>query len=587
MLLDSRAVSNLPLAARNINQLTLLAPGVVSPNIFAFQSAQTTFGTGRPYVNGAREQDNNFTLDGMDVNQADNNDVAYVASPDAVQNFNIITSNAPADYGYYIGGVIVETLKSGTNKFHGDVYWYVRNTDLDANSWQNKANAFLVGVPGAKTLPRPVVQWNNFGGTVGGPIIKDKLFFFADFMGTINNTPRTALTNNVIPTPYLSGNFADLCTSQGATFVAGVCSNPIYQLYRPSSNTSASARQPFLNNQVPISSSVASKIVSSPEFAQQQQQSYFTSGFIHNWQGDLKIDWHPTQRDTISGRYSQMYSINESSNGTNVLTPNLTRVYPLKNFVLTYDRQITLNLVNEARIGGQIFPADDQVFTNTSGTNYPAEFGIPGVPGDILPAMSFGYGTLGSYNGLEIFHDHTAQISDSLTWIHGKHNLHGGFEYYKFIMNDVYAGNSGASGGFIFNGQYTANTNQNLCQTVAGAPVCPAGNAFADFLLGLPQEVQQGAPLNFHLRNSLFSAFVSDTYKITPNVTIIAGLRYELTTARGDKDKNNNVNFDLITGTPQVGTNYNTYTGPATFQPTHWHCVEALVGPAIRLPRRV
>ena len=97
------------MASRDINQLTLLAPGVVSPNIFAFESAQTTFGTGRPYVNGAREQDNNFTLDGMDVNQADNNDVAYVPSPDAIQDFNIITSNAPADFGNYIGGVIVET----------------------------------------------------------------------------------------------------------------------------------------------------------------------------------------------------------------------------------------------------------------------------------------------------------------------------------------------------------------------------------------------------------------------------------------------------------------------------------------------
>ena len=282
-----------------------------------------------------------------------------------------------------------------------------------------------------------------------------------------------------------------------------------------------------------------------------------------------------------------MYSINESSNGTNVLTPNLTRAYPLKNFVLTYDRQITLNLVNEARIGGQIFPADDQTFTNATGTNPVQEYGIPGVPGDILPAMSFGYGTIGSNNGVEIFHDHTTQISDTLTWIHGKHDLHGGFEYYKFIMNDVYAGNSGAAGGFTFNGQYTANTNPALCQTVAGAPVCPAGNAFADFLLGLPQEVQQGAPLNFHLRNSLFSAFVSDTYKITPNVTIIAGLRYELTTARGDKDKNNNVNFDLITGTPQVGTNYNTYTGPATFQPRIGIAWKPSLGSAVRLPRRV
>ena len=566
-LLDSKAVSNLPLTARNINQLTLLAPGVVSPNIFAFQSAQTTFGTGRPYVNGAREQDNNFTLDGMDVNQADNNDVAYVASPDAIQNFNIITSNAPADYGNYIGGVIVETVKSGTNKFHGDVYWYVRNTDLNANSWQNKANAFLTGIsPQPTTLPRPVTQWNNFGATVGGPIIKDKLFFFADFMGTINNTPRTAQTNSVIPTPYLSGDFSQLCTSQGATFTAGVCSNPLYQLYQPSSGVNPSARQPYLNNKVPISSSVAQKIVASPLFLQQEtQQSYYTSGFIHNWQGDLKIDWRPTERDNISGRYSQMYSINESSNGTNVLTPNLTRVYPLKNFVFTYDRQITVNLMNEARIGGQIFPADDQIFTNAAGGSLPAEFGIPGVPGDILPAMSFGYQPIGSTNGLEIFHDHTAQISDTLNWVHGKHDLHGGFEYYKFIMNDVYAGNSGASGGFIFSGQYTANTGINVTQN--GTTTTPQGNAFADFLLGLPQEVQQGAPLNFHLRNSLFSAFVTDTYKITPNVTIIAGLRYELTTARGDKDKNNNVNFDLITGTPQIGTNYNTYTGPATFQP--------------------
>jgi hypothetical protein len=96
--LDTTTVNAIPLATRDINQLTLLAPGVVSPNIFAFESSQNTFGTGRPYVNGAREQDNNASLDGMDINQPDNNDVAYVASPDAIQEFNIITSNAPADF---------------------------------------------------------------------------------------------------------------------------------------------------------------------------------------------------------------------------------------------------------------------------------------------------------------------------------------------------------------------------------------------------------------------------------------------------------------------------------------------------------
>ena len=127
--LDANTVGNLPMASRNINQLTLLVPGAISPNIFAFQSSQNTFGTGRPYVNGAREQDNNASLDGMDINQPDNNDAAYVASPDAIGNFQLITSNAPADYGNYIGGVLVETTKSGTNHFHGTVYEYFRNTD--------------------------------------------------------------------------------------------------------------------------------------------------------------------------------------------------------------------------------------------------------------------------------------------------------------------------------------------------------------------------------------------------------------------------------------------------------------------------
>ena len=126
----------------------MLAPGVVSPNIFAFQAPQSTFGTGRPYVNGAREQDNNFSLDGMDTNQADNNEVAYVPSPDAIQEFNLIAGNAPADFGNYIGGVVVETLKSGTNSYHGDIYEFLRNTSLNANSWQNKAITLVNQEPG-------------------------------------------------------------------------------------------------------------------------------------------------------------------------------------------------------------------------------------------------------------------------------------------------------------------------------------------------------------------------------------------------------------------------------------------------------
>jgi carboxypeptidase family protein/TonB-dependent receptor-like protein len=563
--LNANAVTSLPLATRDTNQLTLLAPGVVSPNIFAFQTAQTTFGTGRPYVNGAREQDNNFSLDGMDVNQPDNNDVAYVPSPDAIENFNIITSNAPADFGNYIGGVIVESIKSGTNQFHGNVFEFFRNTALNANTWQNKANAFITDQNGhsiGSTLPRAALQWNEFGATLGGPIIKNKLFFFADFQGMINNTPATSNTNQLIPAAYLTGDLSNLCTSQGATFVNGICSNTLLQLYTPAAGVAPGNRTPYLNNKVPVSSKVASSLISMPYFKQQAEQlNYTTAGYVHSYQGDAKIDWQPSEKDHISGRYSQMYTVNDISYGTNVLTPDTARQYPLKNFVLNYDRTLTPSLVNEVRIGAQIFPANDQIFTNAAGVNVPQQIGLPGVQGDILPQMSFGYGVFGSTNGLEIFHDTTIQIGDSLTWTHGKHSIHTGFEWYHYIMNDNYPGGSGASGSFNFTGQFTGNPN------VCVGTTCNAGNAFADFLLGLPQEVQVGAPYLLHLRNSLFGAFVQDTYQATKNVTLSLGVRYELTTARGDKDASKNVNFDLITGTPQIGKNYNTYTGITNFQP--------------------
>lgn len=571
--LSANTVSALPLATRDVNQFALLAPGAISPNIFAFESSQTTFGTGRPYVNGAREQDNNSSLDGMDINQPDNNDVAYVPSPDAINNFQILTSNAPADYGNYIGGVIIYSTKSGTNQFHGDLFEFLRNTDLNANTWQNKANAFL-SIPGvtSATLPRAAVQWNEFGGTVGGPIIKNRLFFFADMQTELNNTPRTPNTNTILPSAFLSGDLSALCTSQNGEFVNGICTNPAGQIYSPTylSGPNAgqvaplAARQPFPDNQVPISSKVASSLVASKLFAQQEETpTYYTSGYVHSYQGDLKIDWQASPNDHIMGRYSQMYTINTTKNGTNLLTPNLTREYPLKNFVANWDHTISPMLVNELRAGMQIFPANDQIYTNAAGGNLPQQFNLPGVQEDILPSMSFGYTGIGSNDGIEIFHDTTIEAEDSLTWTHGRHTLHGGFEYYHYIMNDVYAGNQGAAGSFTFNGQYTGQQTTGS----TGTTELLGGSPFADFLLGLPQNVQQGTPFNFHLRNSLFAGYAQDTWRATENLTINAGLRYELTTPRGDKNAINNVNFNLFTGAPQIGTNYNTYTGRDNFQP--------------------
>lgn len=125
--LDARVNEALPLATRNYVELTLLAPGSVHPDPSTFKNGQATANGGRPYINGNREQSNNFLLDGMDNNQVSDNLVGYTPSPDAIQEFNLITSNAPADFGNYQGGVVSVSIKSGTNQLHGTVFEFFRN----------------------------------------------------------------------------------------------------------------------------------------------------------------------------------------------------------------------------------------------------------------------------------------------------------------------------------------------------------------------------------------------------------------------------------------------------------------------------
>jgi Carboxypeptidase regulatory-like domain/TonB dependent receptor len=568
-LIDSTAATNIPLATRDTNQLTLLAPGVVSLNIFAFESPQTTFGTGRPIVMGGREQDNQFSLDGMDIGQADQGDVGYVPSPDAIQEFNMITSNAPADYGNYIGGVVVESIKSGTNQFHGDLFEFVRNDAFNANSWQDKANAYLINPATLTTesaLPRPILRWNEFGGTVGGPLIKNKLFFFADVQGSLYDLPATTQTNSPEPTAYLSGNFSALCT---AGFAGGICNNRAEQLYDPATGGGVPAnRTPFANNQVPIRSTAAKNIVTSPLFLNSVQQPTFLSGnIIHTWQGDMKIDWQASENDHVMGRWSQMHTQNVTTEGIDVLTPGTTREYPLKNAVFDYVHTFTPTLINDARVGFQDFPANDQQFTNPTGKDLPAVFGIPDVTGDFLPGIDFGVGAvsglspfIGTLDLYEEFHDSTIEAEDSLTWTRGRHSVHAGFQLLNYRMNDSYPGDGGIAGGFGFSGQFTGNGTG----TAAGTS---AGNSFADFLLGLPDYIQSGSQLTFNLRNSAFGGFVQDNYQIRPNLTLNLGARYELITPRIDADHNRNINFDKVTGAPEVGTAYGTYWGATNLQP--------------------
>ncbi len=185
-LLDANTITGIPLATRNYVELTLLAPGSITPDNSTFNNGDNTANGGRPSINGNREQSNNFILDGMDNNQTSDNLLGYTPAPDAIQEFNLITSNAPAEFGNFQGGIINASIKSGTNQFHGDIWEFFRNDVLNANQWENKFNG-----PG-NFLPRAALRWNMFGGTLGGPVWKDKLFFFVDYQGQRFDHPTTS-----------------------------------------------------------------------------------------------------------------------------------------------------------------------------------------------------------------------------------------------------------------------------------------------------------------------------------------------------------------------------------------------------------
>jgi Outer membrane receptor for ferrienterochelin and colicins len=150
--ISSETIVNTPLISRNPIALTLLAPGVTTPNPSGFNSGVRTTGGGRPYVNGNREEANNFLLDGVDNNQTSDNLSSYQPNVDAIQEFKMITNNASAEFGNFQGGIINVIIKSGTNQFHGNLFEFFRNDKLNANNW---ARNWTLGADGVTSLPVP------------------------------------------------------------------------------------------------------------------------------------------------------------------------------------------------------------------------------------------------------------------------------------------------------------------------------------------------------------------------------------------------------------------------------------------------
>lgn len=517
----------LPLNGRNFVSLTLLVPGSITPNPGSFTSPSRAFSGGRPYVNGNREQGNNFLLDGIDANETIDNLVGYNPNVDAIGEFKIITGNAPAEFGNSMGATVNATLKSGTNDFHGNVFEFLRNDKMDAN-------AFFSNRIGAK---KRFLRQNIFGGTLGGPIQKNRNFFFMDYQGTRNHNfgPASA---TLAPAAWRTGDLS--------AFLPTRIKDPALAL--PCNNTDTSGC--FPGNMIPASrivNPVARALFSNPALYPLPNNPGTgplgvngnflgtSANFIQNDQADAKIDSRLTDKDNLSGRFTiARYTSGGSQVAFPLLMPGGTEA-PTTSAVINWTRVFSPAVVNEARIGynrvvinnltldttGQLGPDGNQKL-----------FGIPGgqpVAGISTINLGGEVGGIGNSSSNSDTTDNTFQYGDNLTYQHGRHTLKGGLQWLRYRQNRFYAGNNGVLGFFTYTTQYT-------------------GVGFADFLLNQLQSKGRGSLAGkWGHRQNRIGVFFQDDIKAKANLTLNLGLRWEETTPVYEVlDRESN--FDLVTG---------------------------------------
>ena len=518
--ISANSIINTPLITRNYISLTLLTPGVTTTNPADFNSGARTGGGGRPYVNGNRKESNNFLLDGVDNNHTSDNLTSYQPNLDAIQEVKMITNNASAEFGNFQGGVINVTIKSGANDFHGTAFEFLRNDKLNANNWGR--NWSLAADPRTGKAPRSPIRWNEFGGTFGGPIKKDKIFFFGDYQGIRRYTPAAVNTFNVIPAEFRNGDFSRLLTEKSI------------QLYDPLTTDANGIRQPFVNNQIPLSriNPVVKNLFNSKDLYPlpinsnlQNNQYNATKGQLLSDQFDVKIDAKRGTKDDFSFRYSWG---RQEIPGINFfpLIFNTFNHAPFRNSVANWTRTFSPRVVNELRFGANRIMnwngGEDKGLGNVA-----EKLGIQ--QGNDRAGGLFGINfTGGLASGLgsanigtqQKFPNNTFHLTDNLTLIRGRHMIKTGGQLLRQQMNPFYAGNNGRTGFITFNGQYTAGPN-------AKSPTMK-GLAEADFFLGY--ESRAGRGLNtgsWGHRKIILGFYIQDDWRATDELTLNLGLRWE------------------------------------------------------------
>ncbi len=486
--IDEKRIMDLPLNGRQATQLILLSGAAIQTGGGGMVGSKNYFSSVTISVAGGQQNGVNYLLDGGDHNDAMTNVNMPMPFPDALQEFSVQTSALPARYGLHPGAVVNAVTKSGSNSWHGDLFEFLRNGNMNAR------NTFAAQHDSLKR--------NQYGGTFGGRIIRDKLFFFGGFQGTKERSDPPQTISYVPTAAVMAGDFSAI---DSGNCVAGGKGKTL---------TDPSSKTPFPNNQIPVSRFNPEAINLASKYIPQATDpcGKITYGIPRNWDEEQvigRVDWVHNAKHTLYGRYFlAQYQITPVFDGTNALTTTVAGNWEraqavtlgdtysfsattLNSFHATFsrrrdDRGVADNYINPGTIGLKNIYAPIDNFLQMSVSNY----------------WSIGCGTCAA----GFFNSNSWHFADDVDIIRGKHQISFGVDFLK----DQFNFNNGwiANGSWSFNGVLT-------------------GDALADYMLGLPNDFTQSNFLEMAARVPVLALYAQDSIRLTPHLTINAGLRWE------------------------------------------------------------
>ncbi|HUK46851.1 MAG TPA: carboxypeptidase regulatory-like domain-containing protein [Terriglobales bacterium] len=493
-------IQDLPLVERDTMQLGLLQAGVFVP--------EQEDGSGNPFsVSGQRSESLTFLIDGSDNNDFLGNNMVVNPNPDAVSEFKILTNNYEAEYGRTSGGIVNQVINSGTNNIHGTLFEFFRNTDLDASDYflttQNPDGSFTHNVPNYKR--------NLFGGSIGLPIVKDKMFFFASYQGARRREGQIAPPFATLSPAERTGDFSELLP-QGIQLTDPLTGNNYTNNQVPVDPVMAN----YIAKYVPLPNQPGNQFVSSPTAALQDDQFVF------------RYDYNPTNKDSLSAFYifddqPQNFPfevINGASTGGDVpVGSGFSNAQRYQTGSISWTRTISNTMLNELRFSTNRVATFDAVPTDKT---TPQQLGFttvnPDDPKGAAPPIMYVNGAFNlgpSPQGPTKIHDSTFQYQDTLSWTHGKHALKFGADL-RWIENNFHYD-------FYNNGSFDFDSYASF-----------TGYALADFVGGFWDNYYQFSSAAYGIRTHSLYFFGQDEWKVANNFTLDYGLRYEYNSPQVD-----------------------------------------------------